>query len=123
MNDESLTLLLKIVGFAGFIALLYYFFRKKKPLDPRSNTEIEKKFEELRTQGVPEEMARKQAVTDYQFAMKTRQKKVSIIMGSVWIAFGVFFALISPIDISSIALIGLGAVQIVTGLLIKTDKQ
>ena len=32
MNDESLTLLLKIVGFAGFIALLYYFFRKKKPI-------------------------------------------------------------------------------------------
>jgi|WetSurMetagenome_2_1015567.scaffolds.fasta_scaffold18819_3 hypothetical protein len=122
MNDESLTLLLKIIGFAGLIAVVYYYFRRRKPQDPRPNLEIEKKFEELRTQGVPEDMARKQANTEYQFAMKARQKKVSIIMGSIWIAFGVFFAVINPIDFSSIALIGLGAIQVVTGLLIKTDK-
>ena len=30
MNNDGLTLLLKIVGFAGFIALLYYFFRQEK---------------------------------------------------------------------------------------------
>jgi len=122
MDTESLTLLLKIVGFAGFIALLYYFFRKKKPIDIHSNQEIEKKFQELRIQGVPEEIAHKQSVTEYQNAMKARQKKVSIIMGSVWIVFGIFFAIVSPIDISSIALIGLGAVQIITGLMIKTEK-
>jgi len=55
--------------------------------------------------------------------MKVRQKKVSVIMGSVWIVFGIFFAIVSPIDISSIALIGLGAVQIITGLMIRIEKK
>ena len=35
-------------------------------------------------------------------------------------AFGVMFTFINGLDVSSIALMGLGAIQIVMGLLIKT---
>lgn len=120
MNSDSLTLLLKIVGFAGIVAILFFFFRRKKAMDPKVDPALEAKFQELRNQGMPEETARKQALVEYQAAMRARQKKVSIIMGLIWMAFGIVFAFINGLDISSLALLGLGAIQVIMGLLIKT---
>lgn len=121
MDEQSLNLILRIAGFAGIVALLFFFFRKKKPADARANPELEAKIQELRIQGASEEQARQQATSEYQAAMKVRQKKVSIIMGAVWMGFGVVFFFINGLDISSIALVGLGVIQIVTGLMIKTE--
>ncbi len=121
MDDQSLNLILRIAGFAGIVALLFFFFRKKKPTGVKANPELEAKIQELRNQGAPEEQARQQATAEYQAMMKARQKKVSIIMGAVWMVFGVVFFLINGMDISSIALVGLGIIQIVTGLMIKTE--
>ena len=122
MNDESLTLLLKIVGFAGFIALLYYFFRKKKPLDPGSNPAHRRKNSGLRTRACLRKWPENR-LTEYQSAMKSQAEKGIHHHGKRLDRFRGILRFHQPIDISSIALIGFGAVQIVTGLLIKTDKQ
>jgi len=122
MDEQSLNMLLRIAGFAGIVALLFFFFRKKKPVAPKTDPVLEAKIQELKIQGMSEENARLQATAEYQAVMKARQKKVSIIMGLVWMGFGVMFYFINGLDISSVALIGLGGIQIVTGLLIKTDQ-
>lgn len=120
MDYDSLVLLLKILAFAGSVALIYYYFRKKKTAGDKTNTVLEVKIAELRSQGLTEEAAQEQAVTEYRNTMLARQKKVSLIMGAVWIAFGAVFYLQSgQLDMSSIALIGLGVVQLLTGLMIK----
>lgn len=120
MNNDGMILLLKIVSFAGIVALLFFFFRRKKAAGPAADPALEAKIQELRIQGMSEEDAKKQGLLEYQAAARARQKKVSIIMGAVWMAFGVMFAFINGLDVSSIALMGLGAIQIVMGLLIKT---
>ncbi len=122
MNNDGLILLLKIVSFAAIVALLYFFFRKKKPAEPKTDPVLDAKIQELRNQGMPEEAAVKQATADYQAAMKARQKKTYIIMGGFWMVAGVVFVFINGLEVSSIALIGLGVVQIIFGLMIKTGQ-
>ncbi|MBA4419820.1 MAG: hypothetical protein C0391_01600 [Anaerolinea sp.] len=120
MNYDSLVLLLKILAFAGIVSLIYYYFRKKKSSSAKTNTELDAKIAELRSQGLTEEAAQQQAVAEYRNTMLAKQKKVSLIMGVVWMAFGaVFYMQSGRLDMSSIALLGLGAVQLLTGLLIK----
>ena len=51
MDEQSLNLILRITGFAGIVALLFFFFRKKKPTGVKANPELEAKIQELRIQG------------------------------------------------------------------------
>jgi hypothetical protein len=122
MDSNTLILLVEIVVGTAIVVLLYFYLRRKKAAVQKTDPALEAKIQELRIQGMPEEAARNQATMEYQAAMKARQKKTSIIMGGFWMVAGVIFAFINGLDISSIALIGLGAVQIVSGLMIKTDQ-
>ena len=54
--------------------------------------------------------------------MKARQKKVSIIMGAVWMVFGVVFFLINGTGYFQYRIgWAWSVIQIVTGLMIKTE--
>ena len=66
MNNDGITLLLKIVSFAGIVALLFFFFRRKKAAGPASDPALEAKIQELRIQGMSEEDAKKQGLLEYQ---------------------------------------------------------
>jgi hypothetical protein len=123
MDSTGLILLVEIVLGTGIVVLLYFYVRRKKTAVQKIDPVLEAKIQELRNRGMPEEAARNQATLEYQAAMRARQKKTSIIMGAIWMAIGVVFALINGLDISSIALVGLGAIQLVSGLLVKTEQK
>jgi hypothetical protein len=123
MDSTGLILLVEIVLGTGIVILLYFYVRRKKTAVQKIDPVLEAKIQELRNRGMPEEAARNQATLEYQAAMRARQKKTSIIMGAIWMAIGVVFALINGLDISSIALVGLGAIQLVSGLLVKTEQK
>jgi hypothetical protein len=123
MDSTGLILLVEIVLGTGIVILLYFYVRRKKTAVQKIDPVLEAKIQELRNRGMSEEAARNQATMEYQAAMRARQKKTSIIMGAIWMAIGVVFALINGLDISSIALVGLGAIQLVSGLLVKTEQK
>jgi hypothetical protein len=123
MDSTGLILLVEIVVGTGIVVLLYFYVRRKKTAVQKADPVLEAKVQELRNQGMPEEAARKQATLEYQAAMRARQKKTSIIMGAIWMVIGVVFVIINGLDISGIALVGLGAIQVVSGLLIKTEQR
>jgi hypothetical protein len=123
MDSTGLILLVEIVLGTGIVILLYFYVRRKKTAVQKIDPVLEAKIQELRNRGMPEEAARNQATLEYHAAMRARQKKTSIIMGAIWMAIGVVFALINGLDISSIALVGLGAIQLVSGLLVKTEQK
>jgi cytochrome c-type biogenesis protein CcmH/NrfG len=117
-------LLVKIVIFAVIVALLYFMMRRRKPANNQRISELQARANELTIQGVSEEDAQKQAMAELRTKMLARQKKVSIYMGAIWIMFGlVFYAQSKTLDVTTIALVTLGAIQVLTGLFIKPAKK
>jgi|GEM_PF-4352377 len=117
-------LLIKIVIFAGIVALLFFMMRRRKPASNQRMAELQARVQELTMQGAAEEDAQKQAMAELRVKMLARQKKVSMYMGAVWIMFGlVFYAQSKTLDVTTIALVTLGAIQVLTGWMIKPEKK
>lgn len=121
MSPDSLSMLLKIIGFAGIVGILAWFLLRKKPADSSPDPALEAKVQEYRIQGLTDEAARSKAAQDYEAVMKQKRKRGSIIIGVVWIAFGLFFLVIIGPDISSFALLGLGLFQLISAFWIKKN--
>lgn len=120
MNNETINLVLKVLALAGIVALVYFMFRKKGSAQTGINRAVDLRMQELQSQGMDEVEAHKQAITENRMRILARQKTTSIVMGALWIVFGVvFYIQLGRLDLSSIALVGLGLVQIATVLLIK----
>jgi hypothetical protein len=117
-------LLIKIVIFAVIVALIYFFMRRRKWARSRTADVLQTRIADLTAGGMAEIDAEKLAINELRGSMLARQKKVSIYMGAVWIMFGlVFYAQSKTLDVTTIALVTLGAIQVITGLLIKPQKK
>lgn len=123
MDLNSASTLFRIVAFAAIVALIYYLMRKRRPAAAKTNPELESRIMELKTQGATEEQAQLQAIGEFRSKMMARQKKTSFYMGLIWIVFGlVFFLQAGKMDITSIALIALGALQVLMSLLMRAKQ-
>jgi len=120
MTSETINLILKLLALAGIVALVYFLFRKKGSDNGGISKAVEIRMQELQSQGMDEVEAEKQAFAENRTRMLARQRTSSMVIGALWIVFGVvFYIQLGRLDLSSIALVGLGLVQIATAFLIK----